>query len=150
MHLFHIPQCSIQNRNVHISVLNGALWDIEQVHSWIWEIGVLYHIRNKIFVAITYRCSNRRWVIYFTIHSELVIILQEGELSKICCFSALSLNIICSTMYQFCCLQSPLNYANVISFMIFLQLSLKYIWFWQLTLDVLNFSAETQTCLRFL
>ena len=36
MHLFHIPQCSIQNRNVHISVLNGALWDMEQVHSGIW------------------------------------------------------------------------------------------------------------------
>ena len=24
----HIPQCTIQNRNVHISVLNGVLWDI--------------------------------------------------------------------------------------------------------------------------
>ena len=37
MQLFHIPQCSIQNRNVHIyrnvhiSVLNGALLDMEQV-----------------------------------------------------------------------------------------------------------------------
>ena len=41
MHLFHIPQCSIQNRNVHISVLNGALWDMEQVHSGICEIGLL-------------------------------------------------------------------------------------------------------------
>ena len=41
MHLFHIPQCSIQNRNVHISVLNGALWDMEQVHSEICEIGLL-------------------------------------------------------------------------------------------------------------
>ena len=30
MHLFHIPQCTIQYRNVHISVLNGALWDMEQ------------------------------------------------------------------------------------------------------------------------
>ena len=39
MHLFHIPQCSIQNRNVHISVLNGALWDMEQVHSGICELG---------------------------------------------------------------------------------------------------------------
>ena len=28
MHLSHIPQCTIQNRNEHISVLNGALWDI--------------------------------------------------------------------------------------------------------------------------
>ena len=41
MHLFHIPQCSIQNRNVHISVLNGALWDMEQVHSGICEFGEL-------------------------------------------------------------------------------------------------------------
>ena len=41
MHLFHIPQCSIQNRNVYISVLNGALWDMEQVHAGICEIGLL-------------------------------------------------------------------------------------------------------------
>ena len=42
MHLFHIPQCTIQNRNVHISVLNGALWDMEQVHCGICEIGLLW------------------------------------------------------------------------------------------------------------
>ena len=39
MHLFHIRQCSISNRNAHISVLNEALWDMEQVHSGIWELG---------------------------------------------------------------------------------------------------------------
>ena len=39
MHLSHIPQCTIQNRNVHISVLNGALWDMGQVHCGICEIG---------------------------------------------------------------------------------------------------------------
>ena len=40
MHLFHIPECSIQNRNMHISVLNGAFWDMEQVHkSGICELG---------------------------------------------------------------------------------------------------------------
>ena len=39
MHLFHIPECSTQNRNVHISVLNGAFWDMEQVHSGICELG---------------------------------------------------------------------------------------------------------------
>ena len=33
MHLFHIPQCTIQNRNMHISVLNGAIW-----HLWNWYI----------------------------------------------------------------------------------------------------------------
>ena len=43
MHLIHIPLCSIQNRNVHISVLNGALWDMEQVHSGIFELGQLRH-----------------------------------------------------------------------------------------------------------
>ena len=39
MHLFHIPQCSIQNKNVHISVLSGGMWDMEQVHSGIYELG---------------------------------------------------------------------------------------------------------------
>ena len=34
---YNIPQCTIQNRNVHISVLNDALWDIEQVHCEICE-----------------------------------------------------------------------------------------------------------------
>ena len=41
MHLFHIPQYTIQNKNVHISVLNGALRDTEQVHCGICEIGLL-------------------------------------------------------------------------------------------------------------
>ena len=41
IHLFHIPQCSIQNRNVHISVLNGALWHMEQMHSGICEVSQL-------------------------------------------------------------------------------------------------------------
>ena len=37
MHLYHIPQCTIQNRHVHISVLNGVLWDMGQVHIGICE-----------------------------------------------------------------------------------------------------------------
>ena len=36
-----IPQCSIQNRSVYISVLNGALWHMEEVHHGICEIGLL-------------------------------------------------------------------------------------------------------------
>ena len=31
MYLSHIPQCTIQNRNVHISILDGVLWDMGQV-----------------------------------------------------------------------------------------------------------------------
>ena len=41
MHLFHIPQCTSQNRNMQISVLNGALLDMEQVHCGICEFGQL-------------------------------------------------------------------------------------------------------------
>ena len=31
------PTYTIQNRNVHITVMNGALWDMEQVHCAISE-----------------------------------------------------------------------------------------------------------------
>ena len=41
MHLSHIPQCTTPNRNAHISVLNGALWDVGQVHCVICGFGVL-------------------------------------------------------------------------------------------------------------
>ena len=49
MHKFHIPQCSIQNRNVHISVLNGALWDMELVHSGICKIGLMFTLQFEFF-----------------------------------------------------------------------------------------------------
>ena len=41
MHLSYIPQYTTQNRNVHISVLSGVLWDMGQVHCGICEIGLL-------------------------------------------------------------------------------------------------------------
>ena len=37
MHLSHIQQCTIQEKNVHISVLNGTLWDKGEVHCGICE-----------------------------------------------------------------------------------------------------------------
>ena len=40
MSLSHIPQCTVQDRNVHISVLNGALRDLGQVHCGISEYGL--------------------------------------------------------------------------------------------------------------
>ena len=54
MYSFHIPQCTIQNGDVHISVLNGALWDMEEVHCAIYEIGLLvvnryYHVIDIFF-----------------------------------------------------------------------------------------------------
>ena len=41
MHLSHIPQYTIQNRNAHISVLNGVLCDMGQVYCGICEIRLL-------------------------------------------------------------------------------------------------------------
>ena len=41
IHLFQISQCSIQNRNVYISVLDEALWDMQQEHFGIFKIGLL-------------------------------------------------------------------------------------------------------------
>ena len=43
MKLAHIPQYTTQDRNVHISVLRGVLWDIRQVHRGIWKIFLLSH-----------------------------------------------------------------------------------------------------------
>ena len=38
MPLSHIPQWTFQNMNVHISVLNGVLWDVGQVHYEIMKL----------------------------------------------------------------------------------------------------------------
>ena len=38
--LSHISQDTIQNRNVHIFVLNGILWDMKQVPCGTCEIGL--------------------------------------------------------------------------------------------------------------
>ena len=46
MHLSHIPQYTIQDRNVHISVLNGVLWDMEHVQCGICEVALLWQIFN--------------------------------------------------------------------------------------------------------
>ena len=46
VHLFHIPQCTIHNRNVHISVLNDALCNMGQMHCGICEFGIFYEQQN--------------------------------------------------------------------------------------------------------
>ena len=77
MHLFHIPQCYIQNRNAHISVLYGTLGDMEHVHSGICKTGPLtpnafpwgvsYEFWSDLYpilgIVITYAISwyNKHW-----------------------------------------------------------------------------------------
>ena len=48
MHLFHIPQFPIQK----ISVLNGALWDMGQVHCGSSELGMWMHCVCLIGMAV--------------------------------------------------------------------------------------------------
>ena len=62
-HLFHIPQYTIHNKSVPISVLNGALCDIEQVLYGICEIGT-----SEQFV-IPQLIYSKLW--YFLTHSYL-------------------------------------------------------------------------------
>ena len=56
MPLSHIPQCSIQNRNAHISALNGivgnrtgALWEL-----WIWDAMSLWDNFKYIFKTLIF------------------------------------------------------------------------------------------------
>ena len=74
MHLSHIPQCTIQNRNVHISVLNGALWDMGQVHRGICEIGLLPCCMQYIS-CYKWPCHNEtllyHWIIMGKYHLSL-------------------------------------------------------------------------------
>ena len=62
MHLFHIPQCIIQN----ISVLNGPLSDMEQMHCGICEIVYWSNPDNYDqidFMFLEFRDNDQKWVL---------------------------------------------------------------------------------------
>ena len=50
------PQCTIQNRNVHISVLNGALWDMGQRKCGICEIIQQYPKLSANLESLDFSC----------------------------------------------------------------------------------------------
>ena len=120
MHLCHIPQCTMQNRNVHISVLNGALWDMEQVHCGICEIGlfqttipnVLYGIETiNLTVASIFQTHDFICYLFWSQHNSNVLtfnltqshhnskITTEWEEFGMCLFSDNNSNI--STLLYF-------------------------------------------------
>ena len=74
MHLFHIPQGSIQNRNVHISVLNGELWDMAQVHSGICELGPL----DRLFLL------SEDWIIELPFKNRNSVIFYDQPSKHLC------------------------------------------------------------------
>ena len=49
--VLYIPQYTIQNRNVHISVLNGALWDMG--HVWVHSISIdqIHEFHNALCIV---------------------------------------------------------------------------------------------------
>ena len=68
MHQSHIPQCNIQNRNAHISVVNVALWDMEKVQCGICEIvkktlwnAQIWHHYNSVSNGIYMSCYIRHY-----------------------------------------------------------------------------------------
>ena len=99
MHLFHIPQCSIQNMNVHISVLNGALWVMEQMHSVICELGQSW---------FNY-CQLGQWLWGRTCRQQLPS--KNKQLSCKCIY----LKISSSNFRQFCLGLNVLIYLVVIT-----------------------------------
>ena len=79
MHLTHNPQCTIQNRNVHISFLNDALRDMGRVDCGICEID-LSHFPFYMDV-ITYPCGNGSYgllpFIFITIYGIVCVRLAH-------------------------------------------------------------------------
>ena len=73
MHLSHIPQCTIQNWIVHISVLNDALWDMGLVHGGICVFGLLWLLTNAwggseyFFIWFYLICYHSYTISYFSI-----------------------------------------------------------------------------------
>ena len=76
MHLSHIPQRTIQNRNGHISVLNGALWDMWQVGCWICAFGHFFVVRQKLVL----RCWISWWRHQMETISTLLPLCDENPL----------------------------------------------------------------------
>ena len=64
----NIPQCTTQNRKVHISVLNSAWWDMGQKHCEIYEIGLL-HYGDVIMGAIASQITSLT-IVYSTVYSD--------------------------------------------------------------------------------
>ena len=87
--MFRIPQCTNQTRDVHISILNGALWDIEQVHYGICENIILCMFLHMPSRSI-HRPTQKRLHYHNTNWSNLDLRLQKGWIKVLDFFSLLS------------------------------------------------------------
>ena len=79
MHPFYNPKCTIQNRNMHISVLNSALWDMGQVRCSICEIGQFnapkqHHVPSATNIIIS--SYSRKGDVWSVLYMLRVIVLE--------------------------------------------------------------------------
>ena len=72
MYLFYIPQCTMWNRNVHISILNGVLWDMKLVHRGICEIALL------VWLVSSYLSCNVNSVMHLEKNTWIKLFMQNG------------------------------------------------------------------------
>ena len=93
MHFFHTPQYTIQNRSVHIAVLNGALWDVGQEHCGI------FLSRGDLIVLSSLWCSFTVLLLFFSFP-------QQSELSWSLSINLASLAILINSDKRYRLLQT--------------------------------------------
>ena len=71
MYLFYIPQCTMRNKKVHISILNGVLWDMELVHCGICEIAL------SIWSVSSYLSCNVNSVMHLEKNTWIKLFMQN-------------------------------------------------------------------------
>ena len=70
MHLSHIPQYTIQNRIAYISVVNGVLCDIKQVHRKSSEIGhFCKYVHDYVFCAMVMDFATFAHTVHYEVDS---------------------------------------------------------------------------------
>ena len=73
MHLSHIPQCTNQSKNGHISVLNGALWDMGQVNCGSFEIGLI-----SLFSRLTLKHRETHVCVVSTVATDALVLKHQA------------------------------------------------------------------------
>ena len=79
MHLSHISQYTIQNRNVHISVLNCLLWDMGQLHGGICETGLFTMMSWYNQEMSLFRFVHLRFCVVESIPNDDIFMLFHGH-----------------------------------------------------------------------
>ena len=92
MQLSHIPQCIIQNRYVHLSVMSGALWDMSALS--ICEIDLFY--------GITLPDGHHNTPTTLCINSTIYLILTQSRICTLNLRQKDPVSILMVKIYETC------------------------------------------------